>query len=434
MANGSTIMGVSHLLGFIILSFLLGAMIARSRKPTIPIWSIMAFTSFLTIAFGLVRLDEVGSIIDWNVVLFLVGMFSIVGLAESSGLFNLMGFWFINHFESRYHLILASSIFFGLLAAISMNDTVAFMGPPLAYTVSRALDIDPRVMFLLLAFSLTIGSVTTPIGNPQNVLIVEESGITAPFYVFFRMLFVPTLINLVITPMILVKLFGVEEKRKSLILIPGESITNKRDAALGALGLVSTVLILIANDLMQLLGLPYVEKRGLIPFFIAAALYIVSSNPRELLGKVDWGTIIFFISMFITMQGVWRSGVFTPLLSMMMPHRMEGPQALASITFSSLLISQVISNVPFASFFTIYMKSLGYTRHDELYWIALAFSSTIAGNLTPLGAASNIIILEYLESRMNTTIILKDFLKAGLIVTAVNTAIYLIWLHFFIMI
>jgi Na+/H+ antiporter NhaD/arsenite permease-like protein len=421
-------MHINGLLGFTVVAFLLGSMIARSRKPSLPIWSIMAFASSLTIAFGLVRLDEIESIIDWNVILFLIGMFSIVGLAESSGLLNLMGAWFMNRFSSRYQIMLASSIFFGLLSALSMNDTVAFMGPPLAYTISRTLRIDPRVMFLLLAFSLTIGSVMTPIGNPQNILIVEGSGIKAPFFKFLHSLFVPTILNLILTPIILIKLFKVEERKGSVIFIPEEAITSRRDAILGAIGLTSTILVLIINDMLQLSGLPYIEKRGFIPFLIAAALYIASNNPRQLLGKIDWGAIIFFISMFITMEGVWRSGVFNSLLALIVPDKLEGMAGILSITAASLLVSQLISNVPFARFFVLYMRGIGYTSADDSCWVALAMASTIAGNLTPLGAASNIIILEYLESRMNTTISLKDFLKAGLVVTAVNTLVYLLWL------
>ena len=420
---------IPALLGLTIVVFLLGSMILRSRKPAIPIWGLMAFASFLTVAFGLVRLDEIDTIIDWNVILFLIGMFSIVGLAESSGLLNLIGAWFMSRFDSRYKIILASSLFFGLLAAFSMNDTVAFMGPPLAYTISRALGLDPRVMFLLLAFSLTIGSTMTPIGNPQNVLIVEGSGISAPFFQFLSFLFVPTLVNLVLTPLVLVKLFNIEERKGGVILIPGEAITDRRDALLGALGLSSTILILVVNDLMQLSGMPYIEKRGFIPFLIAAALYIAASQPRKLLSSVDWGTIIFFISMFITMEGIWRSGVFNPILSLIIPNKSTGFIGLISITAISLLISQVISNVPFARFFTLYMKSLGYTGTDATYWITLAAATTIAGNLTPLGAASNIIILEYLESRMNSTIILNDFLKAGIVVTLLNITVYLGWIY-----
>jgi Na+/H+ antiporter NhaD/arsenite permease-like protein len=52
-------------------------------------------------------------------------------------------------------------------------------------------------------------------------------------------------------------------------------------------------------------------------------------------------------------------------------------------------------------------------------------SSTIAGNLTLLGAASNIIILEAVESRYGRTISPLKFMKVGAIVTALNTLVYL---------
>ncbi|MEL9940558.1 MAG: SLC13 family permease [Ignisphaera sp.] len=164
----------------IIVILLIASLIARSRRPQTPVWSIMAFLSFITILFRLVKPDELDNVIDLDVILFLIGMFSIVGLAEVSGVLEAISTWFIGRFKSRYTVIYASSILFGLLAAIAMNDTVAFMGPPIAYTIARAIDVDPKAMFLLLAFSLTIGSVTTPIGNPQNVLIAERSGLEAP--------------------------------------------------------------------------------------------------------------------------------------------------------------------------------------------------------------------------------------------------------------
>jgi len=54
--------------------------------------------------------------------------------------------------------------------------------------------------------------------------------------------------------------------------------------------------------------------------------------------------------------------------------------------------------------------------------------STIAGNLTVLGAASNVIVLESLESRYGTTVSFVDFLKVGAVVTAVNVAVYFAFL------
>ncbi len=58
-------------------------------------------------------------------------------------------------------------------------------------------------------------------------------------------------------------------------------------------------------------------------------------------------------------------------------------------------------------------------------------ASTIAGNLTILGAASNIIILESLETKFGTSIPFTRFLKIGCIVTAANLAIYIPYIYFY---
>jgi len=416
-------------LGFIVLVYLVVALVVRSRRPRIPVWGVMAFASFMVVVFGLVGVDEVVSAVDLDVILFLIGMFSLVSLANSSGLLEMVARWFISVFRRRVALLYGSSLLFGVLAAFVVNDTVALMGPPIAYTLSRLAGVDPKLMFLLLAFSLTIGSVMTPIGNPQNVLIAVESGVEAPFIAFLAKLALPTLVNLIATTYVLVKVFRVEDREIGVALIPHEALRNRRDAQLAAVGIALTIALLLVNDVLELYRAPHIVYRGIIPFVIAAGIYIFASNPREVLSGVDWGTIVFFITMFVTMEGVWRSGVLQPLLNIILPAKSCGFIGILRITIASILLSQLLSNVPFTKLFIEYMKSLGYTGNDKNEWIALAMSSTIAGNLTILGAASNVIILEVLESRMGTTITFTEFLKIGAIVTLVNTAIYLLFLH-----
>jgi Na+/H+ antiporter NhaD/arsenite permease-like protein len=54
----------------------------------------------------------------------------------------------------------------------------------------------------------------------------------------------------------------------------------------------------------------------------------------------------------------------------------------------------------------------------------LAAASTIAGNLTILGAASNIIIIQAAESRGIKTFTFIEFFNIGIIVTLVNLAVF----------
>jgi Na+/H+ antiporter NhaD/arsenite permease-like protein len=373
----------------------------------------VAFSAFVTVVTGLVSFDEIGLVVDLDVILFLIGMFSLVSLAESSGLLSALSTWFIGRFRSRYSVVYASSITFGALDAFAVNDTVALMGPPIAYTISRATGVDPKMMFLLLAYSLTVGSAMTPVGNPQNVLIAVESGIPAPFVQFAVVLTVPTLINLALVPLILLKVFRVENRPVAVAMVPHELIRDRRDAVLVGLGLLTTVVALVANDLAELLNLPHVTRRGFIQFIVAAGTYVLSRNPRAVLAGVDWGTIVFFIAMFITMEGVWRSGILQPLLTLVLPGRLGKVESVLTVTLLSILLSQVLSNVPLVKLSMEFLKSCGYGLSDTNVWLALAATSTIAGNLTILGAASNIIVLETLESRMGTSITYTEFLKVG---------------------
>jgi Na+/H+ antiporter NhaD/arsenite permease-like protein len=255
----NTFNGFKFWFGLAVLLYLIIALVVRSKRPKTPVWSIMAFSSFMAVVFGLVGVDEVISAVDLDVILFLIGMFSLVSLANSSGLLEMLTLWFISAFRRRVALLYGSALLFGLLAAFVVNDTVALMGPPIAYTMSRLSGVDPRLMFLLLAFSLTIGSVMTPIGNPQNMLIAVESGVEAPFIRFLAKLALPTILNLVITTYIMVRMFRVEDKEINAGLIPHEALRNKRDATLAALGIILTIILLLANDVLELYGAPHIR-------------------------------------------------------------------------------------------------------------------------------------------------------------------------------
>ncbi|MEM0053190.1 MAG: SLC13 family permease [Nitrososphaeria archaeon] len=420
----------NQIIALLLLLYLISGLILRSRRAKIPIWALMASAAFVTVFTGLVPSDEIANVIDWQVIMFLIGMFSIVALADTSGLLNYISLKWVSIFKSRLTLVMASSVLFGLLAAFTVNDTVALMGPPLAFYFAKAAGLPLQFMFILLAFSLTIGSVTTPMGNPQNVLIAIGSGMNAPLITFLQYLAIPTAINLIITPIILFKAFKIKNAKVETGFIPSEHIKNFRDAILGGVGIVLVVCILLANDILSIYGLPHIREYGFIPFVIASILYLLSSNPREILRHIDWGTILFFITMFITMEGIWRTSLVKELISIIPIIGSGILGKIVNITFASILFSQILSNVPFAKFYVEYLKATSFSTPTQIEWITLAMASTIAGNLTLLGAASNIIIIEYLEGHYNITISFKEFFKYGLITTALNTIIYIIYIIF----
>jgi Na+/H+ antiporter NhaD/arsenite permease-like protein len=63
-------------------------------------------------------------------------------------------------------------------------------------------------------------------------------------------------------------------------------------------------------------------------------------------------------------------------------------------------------------------------------WMMLASASTIAGNLTILGAASIIIIIDVAESKNIKAFTFVEFLKIGTLVTLVNIGVYYLFITF----
>jgi len=84
-----------------------------------------------------------------------------------------------------------------------MNDTLAIIGTPVVLLFARKNDIYPNVLLLALAFAVTTGSVMSPIGNPQNLLIAIGGEIENPFITFMKFLLIPTLINLFVAYIVL---------------------------------------------------------------------------------------------------------------------------------------------------------------------------------------------------------------------------------------
>jgi len=149
---------------------------------------------------------------------------------------------------------------------------------------------------------------------------------------------------------------------------------------------------------------------------------------REIIRGINWSIIIFFISMFIVMQSVWNVGLIQLLASYLPPlTHTDSSFTILNILGASVGLSQVMSNVPFVAAYVNLMNSLGFNSLDTKAWIALAGGWTLAGNLTILGAASTIIILEVAEEKGHS-FSFYEYLKIGSIVTLANIAVLGLWL------
>ena len=433
---------------FVIVFFLI---VGRRRLNNIPIWTSMLIGAALMIGLQVISLEDAFKAINLDVIIFLFGMFSIVSALDRSGVLKFVAVKMLSKAGNDLNsILLVFVIGFGIISAFLVNDTIALLGIPLIVHISRQISIRPTVLFIALAFGISIGSVMTPIGNPQNLLIAIKSNIPLPFLTFLRWLFIPTIVNLFLTYFIL-KVYFKEELSKvphnrvgdgekvmdnDEQLLLTNAITNPRLAKISVIILLFTVAGFVISEVLQFLFHVVYFSISVIAVLGATALYAFSRERRELMYNVNYPVLVFFAAMFVFTSALWTSGLI-PEIMMHIPNPVANNnnndnviRNNAIISVVSVTLSQILSNVPFIVLYNNVMINNGFNADDVSQWMMLAAASTIAGNLTIFGAASNIIIIEAAESRGVKAFSFFEFLKIGSMVTASNLIIYYLFTTF----
>lgn len=419
----------------------------------------MTVGALLMVLLQVISVESAFEAINLDIILFLFGMFSIVSALEKSGVLGVIAIKMVSRTKGNpSYLLLVFVVGLGLLSAFLVNDTIAVLGVPLAIYVMRSIKPIPIVLLIGLAFGISIGSVMTPIGNPQNLLIAIQGGIQLPFMTFITILAIPTVINLLLTYLILKVYFRKEllhmHYTLNMMNLPEQykkssddsdadpqigmnntvhtTITNPTLAKISVIVLLIVISGFIIVEALRFLGI--ITDRGfsisIITIMGATILYAISKERTELIKSIDYSILIFFAAMFVFTAGLWSSGMILEILSYIpnpVPNSsLAGNNAIiASISIS---ISQLLGNVPFVALYNLVMIDNGFAGDDVYEWMMLAAASTIAGNLTILGAASNIIIIGAAESRGFKSFGYIEFLKIGSIVTLVNVIIYYLFI------
>ncbi|MCX5859625.1 MAG: SLC13 family permease, partial [Proteobacteria bacterium] len=160
------------------------------------IWQIMTVGAVLVLVSGRIPAGRALESINFDVILFLFGMFVVGEALEESGYLARLSYHIFRRAKSVNSLLILILFGMGFLSALLMNDTLAIIGTPVVLHLARRHRVSPKLLLLALAFAITTGSVMSPIGNPQNLLIAIHSGMKNPFLTFFARLFLPTAVNL----------------------------------------------------------------------------------------------------------------------------------------------------------------------------------------------------------------------------------------------
>ncbi|WP_298985057.1 SLC13 family permease [uncultured Roseibium sp.] len=350
------------------------------------IWMIMTFGAIFLLITGTIAPSEALKAIDWNVIAYLFGVFAISHALFASGISEKVSNWICADTRSVPQILLFFILFVTAVSAVLTNDAAAAIGTPIAIAIAASLNIAAALPLIALCVSVTVGSMFSPVGNPQNLLIVADGHFNNAVGTFLEWLAVPAVLSLGFTLLWFWYCFGKAPKGDAPSNVTPDEQNMRQWPALLATGLLCALVITdsLAHETDWLPDLPL----GALSLVASIPLFVFSSHRFQLIKEVDWHTLIFFVSMFIVTGAVLKSGALQEWLSPWHDQLGE-PLMVTSISFFG---SQVFSNVPLVE---IYLNIL--EGHETATLMLLSGISTLAGNLFILSAASNVIIVQQAE-------------------------------------
>ncbi|MPL93173.1 putative transporter [bioreactor metagenome] len=355
------------------------------------------FGAVAMVLFGVLNPSEALASIDFNTIALLLGMMIIIAVMQLDGFFNWLASKTMGFAGNQRRLLTIIVLVTGIASAFMVNDVVVLMFTPVVIAICRQSDLNPVPYLLGVVFSANIGSAMTITGNPQNMLIGINSGIS---YARFLLLLAPVSIAglLIIIPVIRI-FYKKEFSIKRPVINDSRSFGFRLRKMRWSVPVFAFVIVLF------FIGKPLGLSIPVISLAVASLILLVGRiKPSLVIKKVDWVLLLFFAGLFIVVKGFEKSGALSDLLSYY--HLQNNSSGLATVHGISLFASQIVSNVPFTVAFLPFMHQAG----SELLWIALASASTLAGNATIIGAVANIIVIES-ASRHDIKISFFEFLN-----------------------
>ena len=361
-----------------------------------------ALGAVVVVALGSLNLQTAFESVDPTTLLLLFGMMVHVEALALSGFYDWAAPALINQAGTTRYLTLGALCLAAGLSAVALNDATVILLAPVFLDATAAADIDSGGPVIALIVGANVGSLATPLGNPQNTYILAQSGVSTATFV--RHLAPVTAVCLCLAALVIVPF--TERHRLPTVPIPE---FDRGWAALGGGFLLGTLALLVA--------LPSVD-----PGYLAAAtglvhLGIVQVGRRipadRVLDAIDWGVLVMFVGLFVLTAAVRADGAFTAVLDMISQSEAAG-RAVATFVLSS-----VVSNVPA-------VLLLAPTTAGQDSWLQLAAVSTLAGNATPVASAATLIVLERAR-RSGSPVSIRRLGAIGFPISVLTTVVSLLF-------
>jgi Na+/H+ antiporter NhaD/arsenite permease-like protein len=369
----------------------------------------------ILVAAGAIAPDDAAAAVDMSTISLLLAMMLIVANLRLSGFFTSAGARVLAVARGPRQLLALVVLSSGFLSALFLNDTMCLMLTPLVAELARRSRRDPIPYLIALAVASNIGSCATIIGNPQNMLIGAQSGMS--FLDFSARLAPVSIACLFLAWLFVVLAFPKEFARgETLGLSPAPKHRSYRPLTLKSFAAAALMIVLLVAGF-----------RPAVASLAAAAVLLITRRvkPERVFAEVDFTLLVFFAGLFVITRALRETAAFAWVFARSEPLLGgSGSGPLWMLSGLTALFSNAISNVP-----AVMLESplVSLFPDPAKAWTALAMSSTFAGNLTLLGSVANLIVAESAK-KSGIELSFGKYLRVGLPLTLATSAIGTAWI------
>ena len=329
-------------------------------------------------------------LVNWPTIETLAGLLLLTSGIEASGFLHKLARRLTQRLHDERSLALFLVAASACLAAVLTNDIALFIVVPLTLTLADYATLPLKRLITFEALAVNVGSMLTPIGNPQNIFLWQSSG--AHFLEFMAAMLVPTLI---VTVCLLGFTLWAFRSRPVSLRADDESITVRwRMLTVSALLFIPFI---VSAD----------WRHADIALLVLMAVFLVWFRP--VLHRLDWPLLLVFVLMFVDLRLLAALPAVADLLT---KFDLKHPP---SLYLAGALLSQFISNVP-----TTILLS-GYSSD----WRSLAWGVDMGGFGLVVGSLANLIALR-LAGQKGGFLVFHAWAAPFLLVAGTLTGIWLL--------
>ncbi|MDE7225317.1 MAG: citrate transporter, partial [Ruminococcus sp.] len=336
------------------------------------VWDTLALGNFIKSDFWYQVTESESKGINWATIIFIAGMMVMVEGMAKAGFFRWLCMKIAFLVKCRTIPIFITFMLMSAILSMFIDSiTVILFLAAVTIELAQLLKFNPVPMILSEIFCANLGGSATMCGDPPNIIVGTSLGFS--FFDFLSNTGVCAGICLIFTIIFFYLVFKKELAPKenetidmSKLPSPSSAITNKKDFIISSVIFGLAVILLVTHSMTHLT----VATIGL--FIAVITLVTAGKNALELIKKVDYKTVLFFIGLFVVVGGLEETGILEYIADFI--GDISGGNAhvmIAIILWVSAVASAFVDNIPFAATMVPVIQSLAVSTGvpiDTLAW------------------------------------------------------------------